>query len=103
MGGVMAVDISIPYAWKTIVEGDAQLKRLYVLTTLAEHPHIVGFDADAKRKLLDAAASAAAAHELDAFALWEISPARDPSQVFEPLPNRRVGPALDHPRRRRTD
>jgi hypothetical protein len=99
----MADDISIPYAWKTIVGGDAQIKRLYVLTTLAQHPHILGFDAEAKSKLLAAAATAAAARELDAFVLWEISPAHGSSHLFDPFPNRRVRPALDHPRRRRTD
>jgi hypothetical protein len=100
----MASDIAIPYAWRTIVYGDAPFKCLYVLTTLPQHPHIPGFDAEAKSKLLAAAASAVAAHELDAFlVLWEISPARGSSQVFGPFPNRRVRPALDHPRRRRTD
>lgn len=72
----MTSEIQIPYAWKIIVEGDASPKRLYILTALPEHSHTFGFDAAAKRDLLNAATSAAAAHDLDAFhVLWEITPA----------------------------
>jgi hypothetical protein len=47
-----------------------------MFSPLPEHPHTFGFDAGAKRDLLDAFASAAAAHELDTFhVLWEITPA----------------------------
>jgi hypothetical protein len=72
----MTGEIQIPFAWRIIVEGDASPKRFHVLTALPEHPHTFGFDAGAKRDLLDAVASAAAAHKLDTFhVLWEITPA----------------------------
>ncbi len=72
----MVGDIQVLYAWRIIVEGDASPRRLYVLTARPEDPHTFGFDAAAKRDLLDAVAAAAAAHELDLFhVLWEITPA----------------------------
>jgi hypothetical protein len=98
----MDSDIRIPYAWRMIVEGKAPLKRLYVLTALAEHPHMVGFDASAKRELLKAAAEAAAVQELDTFrVLWEISPVHSPTENRHE--RRSVRSALDHPHRRRAD
>jgi hypothetical protein len=72
----MTCEIQIPHAWRIIIEGDASPKHFYVLTALPEHPHTFGFDASAKRELLDAVAAAAATHVLDAFhVLWEITPA----------------------------
>ena len=72
----MTGEIQIPYAWKIIIESDASPKRLCILTALPEHPHAFGFDASAKSELLNAAASAAAAHGLDTFqVLWETMPA----------------------------
>src|ERR1700744_1838034 len=99
----MASAITVPYAWGTIVCGDDPFRRLYVLTTLPKHPHIPGFDADAKKALLGAAASAASAHGLDAVVIWEIRPTSDPACVSEWFQPRRAGPARNHPRRRRTD
>jgi hypothetical protein len=72
----MTGEIQIPYAWKIIIERDASPKRLVVLTALPEHPHTFGFNAGAKSDLLQAVASATAAHNLDTFhVLWEITPA----------------------------
>lgn len=100
----MASDIAVPYAWRAIVCGDVPFRRLYVLTTLPKHPHIPGFDADVKKELLDAAASAASAHGLDAVVIWEIRPTSDPACVSEWFQTRRARPARkNHPRRRRTD
>jgi hypothetical protein len=101
----MVRDLQIPYAWRTIIDGDAPPKRLYILTELAEHPHMVGFNGGAKRQLLDAAASAVVVHQLDAFhVLWEISPGPDPTQLqFEEIPDLSVRPAPSQHRQRRTD
>lgn len=102
----MIADTQIPHAWQTVVDGDAPLKRLYILTTLAEHPHMAGFDPTAKKELLEAAASAVAAdNELQAFqVVWEIRPARDPLRVWpREVPDRREKATQQQFRRRRTD
>lgn len=99
----MVPDLAIPYAWKTVVETDEKIRRLYVLTTLAQHPRVPGFDAEAKRKLSKAATTAAAEHALEVFVLWQISPPPDVAQHFDAFLNHRAQPVLDHHRRRRND